>query len=61
MNTTVQFQKINQAGLTTGLSQTFLRNGCRNGTLPCIKSGKVYYIDVFALRTMLSGKERDAQ
>lgn len=43
------FQKIPEACKTTGLSQYFLRNGCKNGTVPHIKSGEVYYVDVPAL------------
>ncbi len=40
------FQKIKDACKTTGLSQYFLRQGCTNGTIPHIKSGYVYYINV---------------
>lgn len=43
------FLKINDACKATGLSTYFLRNGCRDGSVPCIKSGKVYFIDVPAL------------
>ena len=43
---TVQFQKIAEACRTTGLSQYFLRRGCKNGTVPHIKSGSTYYINV---------------
>ncbi len=43
------FQKIAEACKTTGLSQYYLRQGCRNGTIPHIKSGGVYYINVVAL------------
>ena len=43
------FQKIPQASKTTGLSQYFLRNGCKDGTIPHIRSGAVYLINVPAL------------
>ncbi len=43
------FQKITEACKTTGLSQYFLRQGCKNGTVPHVKSGGVYYINVPAL------------
>ena len=43
------FQKIPQACKTTGLSQYFLRKGCRDGSIPHIQSGDVYYINVPAL------------
>jgi len=52
------FQKITEACKTTGLSQYFLRRGCRNGTVPHIKSGGVYYINVPALMEQLGKKER---
>lgn len=43
------FQKIPEASRTTGLSQFFLRRGCKDGSIPCIKSGTVYMINVPAL------------
>lgn len=46
---TVPFQKIAEACKTTGLSQYFLRQGCKDGTIPHVKSGGVYYINVPAL------------
>lgn len=42
-------QKIPDACRTTGLSQYYLRRGCRDGTVPHIKSGPVYFVDVPAL------------
>lgn len=45
----VPYQKISEACRTTGLSQFFLRSGCKNGTVPHIKSGSTYYVDVPAL------------
>ena len=43
---TVPFQKIAEACRTTGLSQYFLRQGCKDGTIPHIRSGSTYYINV---------------
>lgn len=43
------FQKIADACRITGLSQYFLRNGCKDGSIPHIKSGGTYYINVPAL------------
>ena len=48
-NATVPFQKIPEAAKTTGLSTYFLRRGVRDGTVPHIKSGKVYLVNVPAL------------
>lgn len=47
------FQKIKQASKTIGTSQYWLRNGCKDGSIPCIKSGGVYYINVPALLRQL--------
>lgn len=46
---TPPFQKIPQACKTTGLSMYYLRKGCKDGTIPHIKSGTVYLINVPAL------------
>lgn len=43
------FQKIPEACRTTGLSMYYLRRGCRDGSVPHIKSGTVYLINVPAL------------
>lgn len=55
------FQKIAEASRTTGLSQCFLRRGCKDGSIPCVLSGTTYYINVPALLKMLgvegSGQE----
>ncbi|MCI9656843.1 MAG: helix-turn-helix domain-containing protein [Lawsonibacter sp.] len=51
-------QKITEACKTTGLSQYFLRQGCKDGTVPHIKSGGVYYINVQALLEQLGQKEQ---
>ena len=34
------FQKIPDACKTTGLSQYFLRKGCKDGSFPHVKSGQ---------------------
>ncbi len=43
------FQKIPDACKTTGLSMYFLRNGCKDGSIPHIKSGTTYLVNVPAL------------
>ncbi len=57
---TVPFQKIAEACKATGLSQYFLRQGCKDGTIPHVKSGGVYYINVPVLLKTLD-KDIDAQ
>ena len=46
---TTPYQKIALASRTTGLSQYYLRKGCKEGTIPHIRSGTTYYIHVHAL------------
>lgn len=56
MNINPPFQKIPQACKTTGLSQYFLRKGCRDGSIPCVKSGTTYLVNVVALLRQLGAE-----
>lgn len=47
------FQTIPEASRTTGLSKYFLREGCKNGSIPHVMSGNVFYINVPALLKQL--------
>lgn len=47
-----RFLSIRDAATVTGLSQFYLRNGCRDGSVPCIRSGRKYLVDVQALNAM---------
>lgn len=47
------FQKIPEACKTTGLSQYFLRKGYKDGSVPHVKSGPMYYVNVPALMAQL--------
>lgn len=49
MEQTQPFQKIADACKTTGLSQYYLRQGCRDGTIPHIRSGTTYFVNIPAL------------
>lgn len=51
------FQKIVEASKTTGLSQYFLRNGCKDGSVPHVKSGTTYLINVPALLKKLGADQ----
>lgn len=51
------FQKIREACKTTGLSQFYLRKGCKDGSIPCVMSGGTYYINVPALLRKLGVDE----
>lgn len=43
------FLKIPEAAKVTGLSTYFLRHGVIDGSVPYVKSGKTYYINIPAL------------
>ena len=49
----VPFQKITDACKTTGLSQKYLRRGCKDGSIPCVMIGAKYMINVPALLKQL--------
>lgn len=57
MQTNTPFQKIADASRTTGLSQYFLRTGCKAGTIPHVMSGTTYFINVPRLLEMLNASE----
>lgn len=54
-NPDAPFQRIPDACRITGLSMYYLRNGCKDGTVPHIKSGTTYMINVPALLEKLKG------
>lgn len=58
MDYSKQFLKIREAATATGLSQYFLRNGCKDGSVPHIKSGKVYLVNVPALVRKLDSQSQ---
>ena len=60
MQNTQPFQKINAACKTTGLSAYFLRQGCKAGTIPHLKSGSTYFINIPSLlRSLDAGNEKE--
>lgn len=50
------FLKIPDACRVTGLSQYYLREGCKAGTIPHVMSGRVYFINVPKLLEQLGAK-----
>jgi hypothetical protein len=50
------FLKINDAVKATGLSAYYLRNGCKDGTVPCVRSGNTYYVNIPALLRKLGAE-----
>ena len=58
-NDAAPFQRIPDACRITGLSQYFLRSGCKDGSVPHVRSGNVYLVNVPALLRKLD-KEASA-
>ena len=56
MDNNVPFMKIRDACRVTGISQYALRNGCKDGSVPCIRSGSVYLVNVPALLRKLNAE-----
>lgn len=54
--TTTPFLKIQDAVRVTGLSAYFLRQGCRDGSVPCVRSGRTYFVNVSALLRKLNAE-----
>lgn len=55
------YQRIKEACRSTGLSAYFLRKGCRDNSVPHVRSGNTYYINVPALLELLSNKSQPEQ
>lgn len=55
------FQKFQEASRTTGLSQYFLRKGCKDNTIPHVMSGGTYYVNVPALLRQLGADGGDSE
>ena len=54
INQQTPFMKINAAAKVTGLSQYYLRKGCKDGSVPHVMSGTVYNVNVPALLRKLN-------
>ena len=52
-NKEAPLQSLSGASYLTGLSVGFLRQGCKNGTVPHIRVGKEYRVNVPALLRQL--------
>jgi len=55
-NDAAPFQRIKDATRITGLSQSYLRAGCKAGTVPHVMSGNVYLVNVPALLRCLGAE-----
>lgn len=52
-----RYQTIENACKTTGLSKYYLRNRCKAGTIPFVKAGRAYMIDIPALYKTLEREQ----
>ncbi len=59
---TKRFVTIKEACAMTGLSMGFIRKGCRNGTIPCIRIGERgdYRINLPAFLDLLDKQSMEA-
>lgn len=55
------FLRIRETAIKTGLSEYFLRKGCRDGSISCVKSGSVYFINVPKLLHSLEIEEGEME
>lgn len=53
------FQNFADASRTTGISQFALRQGCRSGTLPYIRCGTTYLLNMKLLMERLDEMSQD--
>ena len=61
MNGEKTYYTLKEAVRETGLSQYFLRNGCKSGLVPHAKSGNRYYINVPLLLKKLAETDQTEQ
>lgn len=57
-NPAARYQSIEHACRTTGLSQYYLRNGVKAGTVPHVRCGRVYMVDVPRLYEVLEQQQK---
>ena len=55
-NDSAPFQRIPAACRITGLSQSYLRAGCKDGTVPHIRSGNTFLVNIPALLRQLGAE-----
>ena len=54
------FLSITEASAVTGLSQFYLRSGCKNGIVPHVRTGNKYLVNIPALlRKLDAGTEKE--
>lgn len=54
--TNTPFATLRDAVNRTGLSYNYLRKGCADGTIPCVKNGRRVFVNVDALLRQTGAK-----
>ena len=52
------FCGIPEAARRSGLSEFFIRRGCRDGSIPCIRTGEKYMVDFNGMVEAMSRRAR---
>ena len=55
-NDSAPFQRIKEACRITGLSQSYLRAGCKSGAVPHVRVGSTYMVNIPALLRQLGAE-----
>lgn len=58
VNLSAPYQSIVNTSTITGLSQHFIRQGIKDGTIPFIRSGTMYFVNVAGLLNKLDAESR---
>ena len=53
---TAPYQSISGASRLTGLAQGYIRDGCRNGRIPCLRVGQEYRVCMRLFLQQLEGE-----
>ena len=54
------FQSIRNTSELTGLAQGYIRTGCKSGTIPCIRVGAEYRVNLPLFRRQLDGESLES-
>lgn len=58
-NDKAPFQRIPAASRITGLARSYLRDGCKAGTVPHVMAGNTYLINIPSLLRQLGAEKED--
>jgi excisionase family DNA binding protein len=52
------FQTVKETATTTGFSQFFIRNGIKDGTIPYVRAGEKYLVNVPAFLALMDEQSK---